>query len=376
MSKSNHVFKTLFMFLALALIIGIALILSESLLKYQHQQSTLNSLFEKRLIWIKNLSPNANPTFSSSTINDFDSFQNIHQTYKASTDSLGFIVTNRNHNNPDFKFAFLGGSIPQSLYMVEHHRMPEAVSINVEKKTGLHINTWNCAAGGTNSFHTLNVLTNLTLEVKPDYAFFYGNINDITTLIHYGKFNNDNPKWGIFFERQSTNDNLLPTLKTPFPYLLHSFQSVIKKSTINDDFADVRNKPLIFDSAVITPHITQVFKTIIAVCKANKIQPVLVTQVNIFNRLSFAWFEKNMKLSGFTQKNYAQMLESFELYNRILTQVAIDENVILIRLPAEQFSFSDFYDPSHFNEKGTILASSMIAEQFIQLSTISNTKNN
>jgi lysophospholipase L1-like esterase len=325
-------------------------------------------MLDKRLIYLRNLPPNAHLTFNSKDIQVSDSFTVEIKDYPCTTDGSGFIVSAVMHKHPDLKFAFLGGSVPQSLYMEEDKRMPEAVSREVENVTGLKINTWNCAAGGTNSYHTLNVLNNLVLQLKPDYAFFYGNINDVATLSHYSSFNNPNLRWGIFFNMREFDKANRPSSHRLLPYITNAIQNGLKLKPIQDDFADVRDSLLVFDTVVLAAAVRQVYKTMIAVCRANNIKPVLITQVNLYNKLSYGWMQKNMPLLSISSAEYRNLILSFEAYNEILRELANTENVMLIDLPVSEFGFADFYDPSHLNSIGYSKTNMQIARQFAEKS--------
>ncbi len=354
-----------FSIIPLIVFVFIAAILwsTEKYLAYQYDKRFLSSIFKKRFIYLRNLPPNQHLTFNSSDIPQVDSFKIKIKDYTCTTDSNGFIVSGKMHQHPDLKFVFLGGSIPQSLYTDEDKRMPVAVTRETERLTGLKINVWNAAAGGTNSYHTLNVLNNMALQLKPDYAFFYGNINDIATLIHYGSFNNPNLKWGIFFNTRKFDDENRP-VDNFLPYIQNVIKNELYQKPIQDDFADVRDTVISIDSAQLSMAVKQVFKTMIAVCKANNIKPVLITQVNIYDRMGFEWMKKNMPLLTISEDGYQKLVQLFANYNDLLRQVADEEDVSFIDLKSNEFSFSDFNEPSHFNGDGYVKVNTMIAHKF------------
>jgi len=348
-------------------VIGVILWVSESYLEHRYDKRFINAMFDKRFIYLRNLSPNANPTFDSHDLQLVDSFKIDHHVYTCITDEQGFIVSKNRHPNPDLKFAFLGGSIPQSLYVDEENRMPEAVAKAVERSTSHKVNVWNAAAGGTNSYHSLNVLSNLVLKLQPDYAFFYANINDVATFAHYGTFDNPNPRWGKFFNVREYDRANKPSDPHPLPYIRQALLQGTRLNQLKDDFADVRDSLKVVDTLILKAGVKQVYKTMIAVCKANGIQPILITQVNLYHRLSYDWAINNMPLLTMTKLGYDNLIAAFEYYNTILREVANEEKVMLIDLPAGDFGFDDFYDPSHFNTAGYAKASRMIAEQFVNI---------
>lgn len=357
------------LFLLFVLAAGILLILSASekyfrLLQYE---KLANTFYTDRFIRLRNLSPNGQSAFRPSfKVNKMDSFDLEIKDYASTTDSFGFIITNNNHIQPDLKFTFFGGSTSQCLFVDENKRMPEAVARAVERKTGMKVNVWNCAAGGTHSYHTLNVFNNLAVNLNSDYAFFYGNLNDISTLIHYGTYNNPNIDKGLFFTIDGYQRKNFISNTGILPHTVDAIKTAFRLKPEVDDFNDVRGLSLTLDSAVIMPHVIRVFKTIIASCKINNVNPVLITQRNNFDRLSYPWLLKNMPFFTPTAEEYEKVKLLFHQYNVTLRQIANDENVMLIDLDSASLGFDNFYDAIHFNTKGSVVVSEIIAAQFVE----------
>jgi len=365
--KFNRTIQLLFLVFIIGTSIFIILFSVEHVFKLLQYQKITNVLQADRFIRIRNLPPNTHPVFRPSiVINKKDSFDLEVKDYQSSTDSLGFIVTNLNHVNPDLKFAFLGSSTTQCLFVEEDKRMPEAVTRAVEKKTGMKINVWNCAAGGTHSYHTLNMFNNLAVNLNTNYAFFYGNVNDVSALMHYGTYNNPNIDKGLFFTIEGYQKKNNIPLSGALPYTTDALKTWFHLKPEVDDFGDARGLPLILDSAVIIPQVIRVFKTIVASCKANQVKPVIITQRLNFDILSYSWLLKNMPYFTPTEGEYDKVKLLFHLYNDALRRVAKEENVILIDLDDIPLGFEDFYDAVHFNTKGSVVVSEEIATQFLE----------
>ena len=252
------------------------------------------------------------------------------------------------------------------MFVDEDKRMPEAVASFVQHKTGLKVNTWNCAAGGTHSYHTLNVLNNMALNIPADYAFFYGNANDLGALMHYGTFFNPNPDKGIFWNIDEYQKRNGVSTKGILPYTLDAIKARFNIKPEKDDFGDVRGLKLVLDSSVIMPPVARVFKTIIASCKANGVEPVIITQKNCFDNLSYEWLLNNMPFFTPTKTEYEQVKKLFHQYNNTLKQIAIQEHVMLIDLDNVTLGFDNFYDAIHFNSKGSYAVSQIIADRFVE----------
>jgi hypothetical protein len=59
-----------------------------------------------------------------------------------------------------------------------------------------------------------------------------------------------------------------------------------------------------------------------------------------------------------------KLVQLFANYNDLLRQVADEEDVSFIDLKSNEFSFSDFNEPSHFNGDGYVKVNTMIAHKF------------
>lgn len=304
---------------------------------------TLTQLTEATFIRLRLLSPNMVSTMTPDLDEQLDSCYLEIKDYVLRTDSNGFMVTTKNHETPDVKFAFFGGSTTACLLVDEDNRMPERVTRNIEKQTHKKINVWNCGQVGTHSYHSLNFLTNCTWDLHPDYAFFYGNANDIAMLMHYGTYNNTNPDKAMLFSFAEFDKRYKP--KQGFiPAILSLFQPKPEK---DDDYADIRGQALITDSAVIKAEVSRVFKTIIATCKANNIQPVIITQINNFSKLNHEWLLKNVPDIKPSKEEYKAIIAMFDLYNETLKEVALSNGALLIDLTSTSFPLTHFYSALH-----------------------------
>lgn len=372
--KESNSLKFLFLLLFMGICTVTILFVAENYFKLKLYQKIVTVFNNDHFIRIQNLSPKATPIFTPLQKDILDSFYLELKPYSATTDSLGFIVTKLNHPQADLKFAFLGGSTVQCLFVEEDKRMPQAVASAVENKLELKINVWNCAAGGTHSYHSLNVLNNLAVNLNADYAFFYGNANDLGALMHYGTYNNPNIDKGLFFTLAGYEKKNSITATGLLPYTTDAIKTLLQTKPATDDFDGVRGLPLILDSAAIMPHVVRVFKMIIANCRANNTKPVLITQRNNFDKLSYAWLRKNMPFFTPTAEEYEKMKLLFHQYNGILRQIAKEENVMLIDLDNASLGFDDFYDAIHFNSKGSVAVSEIIAAQFVEKLKAENNK--
>jgi len=350
------------------IIIFICLKFADKYFELRHKNYFISQFRNKWFIKLRSMSPNLNGYFRP-TIEEHkkDSFPLEIKDYLCITDSNGLIVTEKNHSNPDIRIAFFGGSTAQCLYVDNEYRMPEAVARNIEKLGGLKVNVWNAAAGGSHSRHTLNVLNNLTFNLNLDYAFFYGNLNDIGVLIHYTSFNNKNTEKGVFFNYDIYEKEQFSIDKNKWlPYLDMQLKKLVNKSTVYDEYRDVRKNKLILDSTYIFPIIRRELRTIIYTCRANDIQPVFISQINKFKEIDHNWLKNNMPQFQPSPDEYEKFIVLLDQYNYLLKEVALNESISFIDLENTPTDFNDFNDAVHLNTSGSIKLSKKIAEEFFQ----------
>lgn len=68
--------------------------------------------------------------------------------------------------------------------MDEGNRFPCLVGHLLEQKTGKKVTSINAAMGGNNSLHSLDILLNKIIPLKPDVVVMMHNINDLVALMY------------------------------------------------------------------------------------------------------------------------------------------------------------------------------------------------
>ena len=120
----------------------------------------------------------------------------IKDKYVFRTDENGFIIPSKiSYKNPDVSMVFLGGSTTECRFVNEDNRFTYLIGQIVrEDKLGLKINSYNSGVAGNNSFHSINILLNKIIPIKPDFVIMMHNFNDLVILIYEGSYWNNNPK--------------------------------------------------------------------------------------------------------------------------------------------------------------------------------------
>ena len=88
-----------------------------------------------------------------------------------------------------------------------------------KRQTDLKVNSYNAGRSGNNTLHSLNILLNKVVNLKPDIVVLMENINDLAILMYEKTYWNTNPSRSPIQER-------LPTFKTVGQDLRQTFYLV------------------------------------------------------------------------------------------------------------------------------------------------------
>ncbi len=108
----------------------------------------------------------------------------VRREYLIRSDDHGFIRPSKVHEHPDLVLAFLGGSTTECIYDDENNRFPYLAGHLLEEKTGLRVNSYNAAKSGNDSLHSLNIMLNKVVSLKPDIVVMMHNINELAVLLY------------------------------------------------------------------------------------------------------------------------------------------------------------------------------------------------
>ncbi len=230
--------------------------------------------------------------------------------YRVVTDSNGFIGPSEIHENPDIKIVFLGGSTTECLYMEETERFPYVVGRLLEKNLAKKVNSYNGGVSANESMHSINILLNKVLPMKPNMVVFMHNINDLSILRSQGSY------W--------------------YPNSLKSHVQTAKNVFTRYEFPQTQT---LFDEKEISEEFARNLQTFVAICKIRNIVPVLMTQANRVTDDAL-----------------------YHRFNDIIREVAQKESVALVDLAALIPPTPDnFYDSYHYKAAGANLAAVHIA---------------
>ena len=297
--------------------------------------------------------------------------------YRVRTDANGFILPYHQYAKPDFTLVFLGASTTACIYVDEESRFPFLVGNLLEQKTGKRVTSYNSGVGGNNSLHSLDLLLNKIIPLKPNVVVMMHNINDLVALIYDQTYWSKNPTRQPIIDyklyKDLTGMKAISTLArdTYIPNLHAAFRVLSKKifgkkvKDPEDEFAHIRGQKIVFEAAQILDEFKMNLQTFINICTARKITPVLMTQFNRYKadpdakiREDMQGFEKDSKISA------QQFKEIYDKFNEAIVEVGRNNGVMVIDLAHLVPQESEYmYDVVHLKTAGSQLAARIISEK-------------
>ncbi len=354
-------------------------VVAENILAHIAHQKHMVLFTERRYINLREYPPNLDVVDvpSDKTLREADGLQK--KAYRVRTDANGFILPYHRYDKPDFSVVFLGASTTACIYVDEENRVPCQVGDLLGQKTGQKVTSINAAMGGNNSLHSLDILLNKIIPLKPDVVVMLHNINDLVALMYDKTYWSHNPSRAPIIDyRLYKNFSGLKAISTLardtyIPYLHLAFRSLVHKvgksfgkkvTDENDAYAAIRGKKITFDAAQILDEFRMNLQTFINICRARRITPVLMTQFNRYKenpdpkiRQSMEGFESD---TGISLKEFTDIYQRF---NEAIVEVGRRNQVLVIdlaRLIPQERQY--MYDVVHLNDTGSRLAARIISE--------------
>lgn len=352
-------------------------LVTEKVLAYLNHSQKLVLFTERRYINLREYQPflNVTDTPPDKAVREADGL--VQKPYRVRTDANGFILPYRQYDQPDFQVIFLGASTTACIYVHEDSRFPSLVGQLLEQKTGRKITSINSGVGGNNSLHSLDILLNKIIPLKPDAVVLLHNINDLVALIYDKTYWSKNPTRQPIIDyklyKDLTGIKAISTLArdTYIPNLHVAFRSLSKKifgkkaRDPDDEFAHIRGQRIVFDPARVLDEFKMNLQTFINICTARRITPVLMTQFNRYKadpdakiKEAMQGFASDSKISG------AQFKEIYDRFNQAIVEVGRKNGVLVIdlaRLVPQESQY--MYDVVHLNTAGSKLAAQIISDQ-------------
>jgi lysophospholipase L1-like esterase len=261
--------------------------------------------------------------------------------------------------------VFLGGSTTECMFVDEDHRFPYLVGKILERETGARINSYNGGMSGNNTLHAIDILVNKVIPLKPNVVVFMENINDQSTLLYEGTYWNRNSARSPL-ETLKKRQLVGKLLKEIFiPNLNNAYRNLQKTLAREeeDEFAGARGKKLTIDQAGLVHQFAMNLQTLVCICQAQAIVPVLMTQANRItdhpDPVVAAYIGRDGRDSGIS---YPKFKELYDAFNDTIREVGRKNHVMVIDLAREVDPDKKYlYDLVHFNDAGSQLAAQIIA---------------
>jgi hypothetical protein len=305
--------------------------------------------------------------------------------YVLRVDRQGFIMPSKIHEHPDLTIAFLGGSTTECTYVDENLRFPYLAGRLLEQQTHLKVNTYNAGRSGNNSLHSINILMNKVVDLKPDIVLMMHNINDLAILMYEKSYWNSNPFRSPIIEQKPNFKTVGRDLEQTFhlvrdltfPNLARVIKGIFHSGakTNGDEFKNVRSKKITIDQDLLVREFALNLQTFINICRARGITPVLMTQASRLNDHPDPLIKKMMHGLEISQGiAYKDFKGAFDRLNQTIREVGAKNGVLVIDLAKEIPSVKEnICDVAHFNDHGSRLVASQIAAQLTPV-TLSLTK--
>ncbi|MFZ5448726.1 MAG: SGNH/GDSL hydrolase family protein [Thermodesulfobacteriota bacterium] len=285
--------------------------------------------------------------------------------YRFKIDSNGFIAPSKKYDHPDKVIVFLGGSTTECMFVDEDQRFPYLVGKMLEEETGKKINSYNGGMSGNNTLHAIDILVNKVIPLNPQVVVFMENINDLSTLLYEGTYWNERSVRAPLetLEKTKLVGKLLKEIL--FPQLNQAYRNLkeILAQEPWDEFAQARGKKLTIDKARFVQEFSMNLQSLVCICQAHGITPVLMTQANrITDRPDPVVAAYIGRYGADTGIGYTQLKELFDAFNGTIREVGQKNQVMVIDLAQEIPPDKKFiYDIVHLNDAGCQLAARIIA---------------
>ena len=293
--------------------------------------------------------------------------------YPLNVDQDGFIMPSRKYPEPDLSLVFLGGSTTECLFVDEENRFPGVVGAILEGETGKKINSYNGGMSGLNSLHSIDILLNKVIPLKPRVVVFMENINDLSTLIYEGTYWNKNTTRSPIetLVKSKLVGKLLKEICIPNINFAYKNLKNALTPEHGDEFAPARGKKLQINQESLTREFAMNLQTIVDICRARGLVPVLMTQGNRITAnpdpVVAAYVGRYGQDTGISYRDFKEIYDAF---NETIRRVGQRNQVMVIDLAREvPPNKTYFYDMVHFNDAGSRYAAGIIAARLQKIIT-------
>lgn len=296
-------------------------------------------------------------------------------------DENGFIKPSKIHNDPDYQLVFLGGSTTECMYVNDKKRFPYLAGRLVEERSGKKINSFNGGVSGNHSLHSINILINKVVPMKPDMVFLLHNVNDLNILLYEGSYWNSNPTRSPVQVLDVRKGEDVPTpvrrIKDIIRALIPHLYQRLHKAKIDwsneggdrtgnpayDEFAHLRSKKIVIQPEKMLAEYTRNLNLFVDIVRDSGAAPVLITQANRITDNPDPVVQANMKDLEDMGVGYLEYKSIYDRFNQAIRDVGNNRGIFVIDLESRIPKESRYmYDTMHFNDVGSETAAEIIAD--------------
>jgi lysophospholipase L1-like esterase len=348
----------------LVVILGIVFA-SEKFLEFNNRRHGIFLEAESRYVRLKEYRPGSRllMTFPRNYLPYTDNV--FTKKYRFDIDKNGFIVPSKIYDRPDKVIVFLGGSTTECMFVDPDHRFPYLVGKILGQETGEKINSYNGGMSGNNTLNAIDILINKVIPLHPQVVVYMENINDLSTLLYEGTYWNRHTarspletlhRWKLV--GKFLKEIFIPNLNNAYKNMK---QNLFRHQ--EDEFAKARGKKLKVDQARLVHEFAMNLQTLVGICQAHEIVPVLMTQENRItdhpDPVVAAYITRDSRSSGISYIEFKQLYDAF---NDTIRQVGQQDHLLVIDLARQVPPDKKYlYDLVHLNDAGSQLAARLIA---------------
>ncbi len=292
------------------------------------------------------------------------------KTIKIEVDDDGFLMPSKVHAKADYDIIFIGGSTTFCKAVTDLKRWPYLTGRILEEMTGKTFNTYNNGVEGSNSAHSLNILFNKIIPMKPDYVVLMHSFNDMIALLYCGDYWNNHPTRSLV-KNDSGRSAMINVFKQSLPHLAsvaENIRNYIRKkfTGMGDEFSAVRGEKLTYDPKFMLERFSNNLRLFVDMCRIYGIKPVLMTQPNRVTEAPApeirAQTEQALAGTGITYEDYQKLYASF---NKAIIDVGLEKKVAVIDLAAMIKPVAEnYFDHIHYTDAGSVAVAQAVAAYF------------
>lgn len=274
----------------------------------------------------------------------------------------------------------IGGSTTECRFLSDSTTWPFLLGEELKDSVP---NVWvnNAGIDGHSTFGHLLLMKEYIIKLKPKYIMLLTGVNDVETEKpeSFDVANDNRLQYGS--AKQFVKSLLQKTEIGATIYQFYAIRSAYKKGLIHKEIDFKQLKDTTYTAAYIQDVITKQksylsgyqsrLQEIINICKANNIQPILLTQPSLYGSFTDSTSGIKMDLKfheSNSGKNNLLQEQVLEEYNQVVRSFNTQATVIdLAKLMPKNTAY--YYDFIHFNKQGAAKMAEILGEEIESLMT-------